>query len=289
MHQDSSYPKISIVIPSYNQGQFIEQTLVSVIGQQYPNLELIVIDGGSTDQTVEVVNKYSDSIAHFICESDNGQADAINKGFRLATGDILGWLNSDDMYLPCTLQKVRKVLAQFTEPKLLYGGCLHFYEGETQAYGYLPLDFDASKLIQFDYIVQPSTFWTRSLWEKVGEINDSYNYVLDWEWFIRASKVCDFIPIKDYLSIYRNHENHKTGTGSWKRSQEIIKVVETYAGEKWVSVYGDVFKKGNFLKSGRNLLDKLNLSRWNFILCPDLCLKYGIYPVHRACSMLFAR
>lgn len=287
--QINSYPKISIVIPSYNQGQYIEQTLLSVIGQQYPNLEIIVIDGGSDDQTVEVVKKYSQAITHFISEPDNGQGDAINKGFRLATGDIYCWLNSDDMYLPGILHKVAQVLNDYSEPNLVYGSGLYMYEGQSIANAYLPIDFDVDKLKQFDYILQPSTFWTRILWEKVGELNNSYYYVLDWEWFIRASDFCKFIPVKDYFSIVRHHENHKTGTGGNKRRNEIVKIIENYGTENWISVYSDVLKKSSFLKSGRNLLDKLNLSRCNFILCPDLCLKYGVYPVHRACSMLFAR
>lgn len=153
-----TYPLISVVIPSYNQGRFIEQTITSVLGQNYPNLELIVIDGGSTDQTQRIIEKYLDSISYYVSELDNGQAHAINKGFRVAKGDILAWLNSDDMYLPCTLLKVANIIKSSTEPKLIYGGCLHFYEGKSQAYGILPPDFDKEKITYTDYIIQPSTF-----------------------------------------------------------------------------------------------------------------------------------
>ncbi|PSB32751.1 glycosyltransferase family 2 protein [Chlorogloea sp. CCALA 695] len=236
-------PLISIVIPSFNQGSYIEQTITSILGQYYSNLELIVIDGGSTDCTLDIINKYAHSITYYVSEADQGQANAINKGFRIAKGDILAWLNSDDMYLPCTLSKVANLIETSTKPKLIYGGCLHFSEGKENTSGYLPPNFDLDKLTYLDYIVQPSTFWSRSLWETAGEINESYNYALDWEWFIRASKICEFTPIRDYFSIYRIHDNHKTGTGGLPRSQEIVKVVETYASEECVLAYQNIFKQ----------------------------------------------
>lgn len=277
-------PKVSIVIPSLNQGNYIEQTITSILGQYYSNLELIVIDGGSTDCTLDVINKYAHSITYYISEPDKGQADAINKGFRIAKGDILAWLNSDDMYLPCTLSKVANIIGASKEPKLLYGGCLHFFEGKEQTYGYLPPNFDSEKLTYTDYIIQPSSFWSRSLWETVGELNESYNYVLDWEWFIRATKVCEFTPIRDYLSIYRLHDNHKTGTGGLRRSQEIVKVVETYASEECLLAYQNVFKQLQTLKFDKNL--SLPMKLWAKIILRYFYYKYDLCWVNAAISML---
>jgi len=277
-------PLISIVIPSFNQGNYIEQTITSILGQYYANLELIVIDGGSTDCTLDVIKKYAHLITYYVSEPDKGQADAINKGFRVAKGDILGWLNSDDMYLPCTLSKVANMIGDSKEPKLLYGGCLHFFEGKEQTYGYLPPNFNSEKLTYADYIIQPSSFWSRSLWETVGELNESYNYVLDWEWFIRATKTCVFTPIQDYLSIYRLHENHKTGTGGLRRSQEILKIVEIYANEEWLEIYKDVYKKITSLKLNKN--SPLQLKVWSKFIIRYLYLKYGKINVNLALSML---
>lgn len=287
-------PLISIVIPSFNQGQFIEQTITSFLGQNYPNLELIIIDGGSTDNTPNIIEKYKDSISHYISEPDNGQAHAINKGFRVAKGDILAWLNSDDMYLPCTLSKVASIFgSSYNQPKLIYGGCLIFPEvGRTSiteffpTTGYLPPNFDAYKLTCWDYIVQPSTFWSRKLWETVGELNESYHYGLDWDWFIRASRCCDFVPISDYLSMYRTHEFHKTGTGGLKRANELIKIIETYADDNWISAYKDVYKNRTSLKKGFTWLSKLRLNRLRGLFYPHLYLKHGRHRVEYAVSTL---
>lgn len=274
-HKNSNQPMISVVIPSFNQGRFIGQAISSVLYQDYPNVELIIIDGGSSDNTSDIIEKYADSLSHYISEPDNGQAHAINKGFRVAKGDILAWLNSDDMYLPCTLSKVAKILSNVTTPALVYGGCMRFTEGTPYTHGVFPPDFDAERLTYYDYIDQPSTFWTRSLWETVGELNESYHYVLDWDWFIRASKIGKFIPLKEFLSIYRYHEEHKTGSGGAKRRKEILEVVEKYASPEWIAAYREVHAQFIPLKACLNRLLKLKLHRLRYLFYPQLYLKYG--------------
>ncbi len=230
-------PMVSIVVPSFNQGDYIEQTLCSILGQQYPRLELIVIDGGSTDQTLDVIRRYEHAITHFISENDRGQADAINKGFRLAKGDIFAWLNSDDMYMPCAVARAVQALGSAEKPKLVYGGCLNFREGERRASAYLPPPYDAEKLRHRLYINQPSSFWTRSMWEAAGELDETLHYVLDWQWFIRASQVGEFVTVPDHLALYRYHAGHKTGIGGEKRLSEITALVEKYASADWGAAY----------------------------------------------------
>lgn len=268
-------PLISIVVPSLNQGNFIEQTLASILGQQYTNLELIVIDGGSTDQTLEVLSRYEKFIHYWVSEPDNGQAHAINKGFRQANGSILAWLNSDDMYLPCTLSTVAQILGDSQEPKLIYGGCLYFFEQKTKAFNFFAPTFDAEQLTYEDYIAQSSTFWSRSLWEQVGELNETYHYVLDWDWFIRAAQICSFIPLDRCLSIYRSHDDHKTGTGGLKRAQEIVQIVETYADSHWSTAYQDVYKQLVQLRTGLTQLAKFRLYRFRPFFYPHLYFKHG--------------
>ena len=280
-------PLISIVVPSFNQGKFIEETLCSILGQNYKNLELIVIDGGSTDETLDVIKKYSSQIAYFVSEADNGQASAINKGFRVAKGDVLAWLNSDDMYLPCTLMKVASYFQTPGELKLVYGGTLHFFEGKSSAYGFLPSPFNAERLTYSDYIMQSSTFWSRSLWEKVGELQESYNYVLDWDWFIRASKVCEFIPVADYLSLYRFHDAHKSGTGEIKRIDEILSVVNDYADSKWIEIYQGLYQQLPDLRKKFSHLRQLNLYPLRYLSCPRLYRKYGKENLDFALNMFY--
>jgi hypothetical protein len=123
-------PLISIVVPTLNQARFIEQTLASIAGQNWPRTEILVIDGGSTDGTREIVERYANVVTHFLSEPDRGQADAINKGFRLARGDILAWLNSDDYYLPLALQRAATALGDVSQPRLVHGSVLLLLENE---------------------------------------------------------------------------------------------------------------------------------------------------------------
>lgn len=222
-------PKISVITPSFNQGRFIEETIVSVIGQGYPNLEFIIMDGGSTDETVEIIKKHESKIDFWISEKDNGQADAINKGFARASGDILCWLNSDDYYLPGTLAFVADNL-NIEEEELVFGNCFHFVENQARNFGSNVTKTAAEvDLAKCDYIIQPSSFWTRRAWEKTGALNENLNYVFDWEWFLRAQKNnVKFKSVNRYLSAYRIHESHKTGTGGGSRRKEVVEVYKFY-------------------------------------------------------------
>ena len=245
MLETNKYPSISVIIPSFNQGQYIEETLVSVIGQQYPNLEVIVIDGGSTDNTVEIIEKYSSQITYWHSKKDKGQADAINQGMNLSTGEVLCWLNSDDMYLPGTLLDVGKKFAGRTDENyLIYGAAINIREGDRNLYSYTQptTPFDKFTLTYLDFMAQPSAFWTRKLWESTGEINANYHYVIDWDWFIRASRIVDFKSVQKFYSICRQHPFHKTSNGGSQRREEIREVVSKYSSEFWQELYVEVEK-----------------------------------------------
>lgn len=242
MSKLSDYPMISVVIPSLNQGQYIEETIFSVFGQQYPNLEIIVIDGGSTDNTVEILENYSSKLSYWHSRKDNGQADAINQGMNLSSGDILCWLNSDDMYLPGTLLDIGKRFYRSVDKyHLVYGAAvtINQIDGKLDGGAQTAAPFDAFKLTYFDYIVQPSSFWTRKLWYKTGELNTTYNYVLDWEWFIRASRITQFEYVPKFYSVYRFHPFHKSSNGGAERRKEIFNVIKSYSSEYWINLYAE--------------------------------------------------
>ena len=268
-------PRVSIVVPSFNQGAFIEQTLASILGQAWPNLELIVIDGGSTDGTLAVLERYRASIRHLVSEPDRGQAHAINKGFRLATGDILAWLNSDDMYLPRTIAKAAARLGDPSLPALTTGGVLWMFEQRPEARAFLPWPFDREAMKTRDRMFQAATFWTRPLWEKSGELDESRHFVLDWEWFLRASQHCTFSAIDDFLAIYRFHGAHKSSSGDDRRTQEIIALVEEHGGPAWGAAYRDVAANLPRLQRGLALLRRCGLYRFRTLVFRDLYRRHG--------------
>ena len=224
------HPKISIVTPSFNQGSYLESTILSVIGQLYPNLEYIIMDGGSTDNSIDIIRKYEKHFAFWESVPDKGQSDAINKGFQIATGDILAWINSDDMYLPHTFRFISEYFSSNCDDKIVFGNCLKFNQETKKVYG---SDVESSHkkldISLCDYIIQPSCFWSRQIWEKVGPLNLDLAFSLDWDWFIRAQKLnLKFEPISEFLSIYRIHAQHKTGTGGQDRIYELVKIYQKY-------------------------------------------------------------
>lgn len=268
-------PLLSIIVPTLNQSRFIAQTLASIVGQCWPQTEIIVIDGGSTDGTHEVVQRFGNAVTHFVSEPDRGQADAINKGFRLAKGDLLAWLNSDDYYLPAVIDKVAPLLGDGREPRLAYGGTIALNEarGDTALWSAPP--FSREDLKTRALIYQPSAFWTRALWEKTGELNIEQHFTLDWDWFLRASEHCEFQQMNEPLSVYRFHEGHKTGSGNPKRAAEICAFVERHAGAEWGAAFRDVAAELPTFGPGLARLKKLGLFRWRTLFYRRLYKKHG--------------
>lgn len=226
----TNLPKITVVTPSYNQGAFLGQTIASVLGQLYENLEYIVMDGGSTDDSVEIIRRHESQLAFWASERDSGQAQALNKGFARATGDILCWLNSDDFLLPGVLHEVARLLTE--QDGLIYGDCLSFAQRGNRARVNRPPAHDIELLKIVDYIVQPSSFWTRNLWEKTGPLNEELHYAFDWDWFLRASALGHVRKVDMICSAYRFHDAHKSSHGGGKRAREIVTVAGLRGGEE---------------------------------------------------------
>ena len=231
-------PSISIVTPSFNQGDFLAETLDSVLGQGYQNLEYIVMDGGSTDQSVELIRSRAERLAFWRSGPDHGQAEAINHGFQKARGDILGWLNSDDLYTGNTLRLVANLLSECVDEAIVvYGGCELFQDPGTATELRAAVPFDPERLQITDFIDQPSVFFTRVAWERVGPLDESLHYAFDWDWFLRAAKCCRFQRCDQVLSRYRVHSQHKTGSGGLRRWEEMSEVVRRHSSDEVVRHY----------------------------------------------------
>jgi glycosyltransferase involved in cell wall biosynthesis len=212
---------ISIVIPSYNQAAFVEETIRSVIAQDYPHREILVIDGGSTDGSVDIIRRYAEHFRCWVSEADRGQSHAINKGFALATGSILAWLNSDDTYLPGALSSVAEVFTRRPDVDLIYGNYV-----DTDAAGvtmrrhriFPRLSYDA--LLFHDYIGQPATFFRRELLDQVGPVDEGLHFHMDWDLWLRMWKVGHPCHLPRVLATSRLHFEQKTNQQDSERYVE---------------------------------------------------------------------
>lgn len=223
-------PKVSIVTPSYNQGRYIRATIESVLGQDYPRIEHIVIDGGSNDETVSILKEYENKI-RWVSESDNGQADAINKGIRLSSGSIVAYLNSDDIYLPGTISRVVDEFYRFPDADLVYGDFHAIDEQGNILDKIKTIPFDhAILLYDANYISQPASFYRRRLLDEIGLFDERLQYLMDYEFFLRAAKRrAVFHLMKTPLSAIRYHGDCKTLTGKAPWADERKAIREYYA------------------------------------------------------------
>lgn len=210
---DDSWPKISIVTPSYNQVEFLERTILSVLNQNYPNLEYIIIDGGSKDGSVEIIKKYEKYISFWVSEPDNGQANALNKGFSIATGELVGWQNSDDIFLPYSFVNVANAYQQNKNIDLFFGNILFLNEIDEiiNDLRFVPFNY-YSLLYEGTVLSNQAAFWKRELFEKYGFFNEKYQFCMDYEFWVRIGNNCKFHFIHEYLGGFRLHRTSKTTT-----------------------------------------------------------------------------
>lgn len=206
-------PKISIVTPSFNQARFLEQTIQSVLDQSYPNLEYIIMDGGSTDGSAAIIKKYERHLKYWVSEKDRGQADAVYRGFEFTTGDILAYINSDDYYFPGTLRHVAKCFARQPETQWLIGGCVTVNatgKKITKFYG-AEQSFE-SLLCCGPVFCQMSCFWRRDIFFAVGGFDTALQFCFDYDLFLRLAQRAKPAVSHRMLSAYRVHDNSKTST-----------------------------------------------------------------------------
>jgi glycosyltransferase involved in cell wall biosynthesis len=211
-------PRISIVTPSFNQGQYIEQTILSVLGQNYPNLEYIIIDGGSTDCTIEILKKYNNDII-WISEPDQGMYDAINKGFRICTGEVLAWINSDDIYFDKAFHIIARIFSQKKEVEWVTGRCGYINENGNNIRIAKEKLYNSELLncgfyrAPYSYVVnQNVVFWRKSLWNKSGGCNTSLKFAGDFDLWTRFAKHSQLYYINYVFSAFRKHDNQITSS-----------------------------------------------------------------------------
>ncbi len=227
-------PRISIVTPSYNQADFLEATIQSVLGQDYPDLEYIVVDGGSTDGSAETIRRYADRLAWWVSEPDRGQADALRKGFARATGEILAWLNSDDVYLSgSALTQVGACFRENPQAEVVTGNGVYL-DGSGQVIREIrinPAYLTFEALRHRNAVLQPATFIRRRAWERV-HLDTSLHYAFDWDLWIQLARTARWLHVPEAWAGYRWWGENKTARGDSRRTREQAEVIRRYVGAR---------------------------------------------------------
>ncbi len=275
-------PRISVVTPSYNQGRFIERTIQSVLGQEYPDLEYMVFDGGSTDDTREVLARYSDRV-RWISEKDNGQAHAVNKGLRAASGEIIGWLNSDDIYYAGALAHVATIFARNPDIDVIYGAANHIDANDALIEAYPTESWNTERLKDICYLCQPAVFFRRSVVERWGYLDETLHYCMDYEYWVRLALAgARFLYEPKLLAGSRFYAETKTLGARVQVHAEINDMLKRRLGRsptKWILAYAHVFTDDclGIRRTQRvrhlaavTMMALYSAIRWNRTISPDM-------------------
>lgn len=228
--------RVSVITPSYNQGIYIKRTIDSVLTQGIDDLEYIVMDGGSSDETVDILKSYGDKII-WRSEKDKGQTDAVNKGIKASTGEIIGWLNSDDIYYPGAIQKVLEVFEKNPDVNVVYGNANHIKEDDSFIEEYYTEDYDYERLKDICFICQPSLFFRKSVVDKYGYLDDKLQYTMDYDYWLRLGKGEKFYRLNELLAGSRLYDDNKTLGARRKVHEEMLSMQKKNLGkasEKWI-------------------------------------------------------
>jgi glycosyltransferase involved in cell wall biosynthesis len=239
MTSKGEVPLVTVVTPSFNQARFIRQTIESVLTQHYPRIEYLVMDGGSTDETMAILESYGDRLA-WVSEPDRGQTDAINKGWHRARGTIVAYLNSDDTYLPGAVEKAVAGLRAHPEAGAVYGEGYHVDEAGRVIDRYPTEPFDMGRLAETCFICQPTVFLRRDVVERLGYLDGSLRYCMDYDLWIRLARISRFAYLPEYLATTRLHADAKTLAKRGSVHDEILRTVHRHFGRvtsQWVYGY----------------------------------------------------
>jgi len=273
--------KLSIITPSYNQGQFIERTILSVLSQNYPNLEYIVMDGGSTDETVNILKRYQERLT-WVSEKDDGQAHAVNKGIDASHGDIIGWLNSDDIYYPDAFLKVIDFFNNHSQIDILYGYADHIDVDDHHIEDYPTEPWNFARLKDTCFICQPTVFFRRRVFQSYGLLQEDLAYCMDYEYWLRLGKKgVVFGLLETKLAASRFYESTKTLGARKKVHNEINDMMKQTFGTvplRWIVNYAHVQledknreqKTGTWHKLKLLYLSIRSSYRWNKKIHKDL-------------------
>jgi len=233
---DSPLPLVSIVTPSFNQAHYLERTILSVLEQDYPNIEYIIVDGGSSDGSVEIIRRYASRLAWWISEKDNGQTDAINKGFARVKGDILAWLNSDDIYERNAVGEAVSFFQERPEVGLVYGDA-NFIDENGRIIGRFPAGQTNYRRLRRGYvhIPQQSAFWRAELWRKVGPLDSSFFFAMDYDLWVRLAALAPLQYLPRLWAGFRLHTQGKTIAADDRCWPEMLKV-HFREGGSWFGV-----------------------------------------------------
>jgi glycosyltransferase involved in cell wall biosynthesis len=265
-------PLVTIVTPSYNQGRFIRETIESVLSQDYPHIEYLVFDGGSTDETLDILKGY-DNRLFWISEPDRGQAHAINKGLKRAKGSLVAWLNSDDVYLAGAIAKAVTYLNENPRLGMAYGEAYHVDEHGRVIDRYPTELFDPQRLIETCHICQPATFMRREAIHEIGYLDESLQYCIDYDLWIRLSKKYPLGLIPSYLAHSRLHSDCKTirqRIAAYKEAVEVLYRHYGFAPWSWLVGYAHVQLEGYRVRSRRwhnsfFICGMIALCSWRFV------------------------
>ena len=227
-------PQISIVTPSFRQGHFLERTIFSVLGQGYPALEYVVQDGGSTDETLDILRRYDPLLSSWASEPDEGQADAINRGFDRTSGGIMAYVNSDDLLLPGSLAYVARYFAEHPRVDVVYGNRLIIDEDDSEIGAWILPGHDDEVLTLADYVPQETLFWRRRVWDQAGSrVDPSFGYALDWDLLLRFRAAgATMVHLPRFLGAFRIHEAQKTTADATLGEKECEQLREREHGRR---------------------------------------------------------